>query len=106
MMAKAIPDAKFACTNWAVDDFVIAECTMNGTDKGPMVMPGMKIKATNKPLTMHSVDVIQMKDGKAISGTSYGNGMEMAMQLGLMKPMGEHKAMAADAKKPAAPATK
>ena len=78
---------------------------MTGTNKGPM----MKLAATNKPVNIHGVDVIQMKDGKAASGVSYGNGMEMAMQLGLMKPPSEKKADAAkaDATKGAAkPATK
>jgi len=84
---------------------------MSGTNKGPMVAPGMKLAATNKPINLHGVDVIQMKDGKAVSGMSYGNGMEMAMQLGLMKPPAEKKdaakkegaaATSKDAAKPAA----
>ena len=91
MVTKAIPDLKMNCQTWAVDDFVIEECAMSGTQKGPMVGPGMKLAATNKPLKIHGVDVIQMKDGKAVSGWSYGNGMEMAMQLGLMKPPSEKK---------------
>jgi steroid delta-isomerase-like uncharacterized protein len=88
-VTKAIPDLKMNCTTWAVDDFVIEECAMSGTNKAPM--PGMKVAATNKPLNVHGVDVIQMKDGKAVSGWSYGNGMEMAMQLGLIKPPAEKK---------------
>jgi steroid delta-isomerase-like uncharacterized protein len=104
---KAIPDAKYACQNWAVDDYVIAECAMTGTNKGGL--PEMHVAATNKPLNLHTVDVVQLKDGKAIAGTSYANGMEMATQLGLIKPPGEKKDAAAkkdaakpDAAKPAA----
>jgi ketosteroid isomerase-like protein len=88
MVTKAVPDMKMNCTTWAVDDYIIEECAMTGTNKGPLVAPDMKIAATNKPLNLHSVDVIQMKDGKAVKGYSYGNGMEMASQLGLMK---DHK---------------
>jgi steroid delta-isomerase-like uncharacterized protein len=88
-VTKAIPDMKMNCQTWAVDDYVIEECAMSGTNKAPM--PGIKAAATNKPLNIHGVDVIQMKDGKAVSGWSYGNGMEMAMQLGLMKPPAEKK---------------
>jgi steroid delta-isomerase-like uncharacterized protein len=97
MVTKAIPDLKMNCTTWAVDDFVIEECAMSGTNKGPFTAPGMKVPATNKPITLHGVDIIQMKDGKAVSGTSYGNGMEMAEQLGLMKHHGGD-AKTADAK--------
>ena len=102
MVTKAIPDMKMSCQTWAVDDFIIEECAMTGTNKGPMVAPGMKLPATNKPLNLHSVDVIQLKDGKAVSGMSYDNGMEMAMQLGLMKPPGEKKEAAKDTGKDAA----
>ena len=91
MVTKAIPDMKMSCQTWGVDDYVIEECAMTGTNKGPMVAPGMKLPATNKPVNFHGVDVIQLKDGKAVNGTSYGNGMEMAMQLGLMKPPSEKK---------------
>jgi len=94
MVTKAIPDLKMSCQTWGVDDYIIEECAMAGTNKGPMEAPGMKIPATNKPINFHGVDVIQMKDGKAVSGWSYGNGMEMAMQLGLM-PHGDKKAQAA-----------
>jgi steroid delta-isomerase-like uncharacterized protein len=99
MVTKAIPDLKMSCQTWAVDDYVIEECAMAGTQKGPMVAPGMKLPASNKALNLHGVDVIQMKDGKAVNGKSYGNGMEMAMQLGLIKPPAEKKDAAA--KKPA-----
>jgi steroid delta-isomerase-like uncharacterized protein len=84
MVTKAVPDMKMACTTWAVDDYIVEECAMSGTNKGPFVAPDMKIPATNKPVNFHGVDVIQMKDGKATKGYSYGNGIEMAMQLGLM----------------------
>ena len=62
----------------------------------------MHIPATNKPMSLHTVDVVQLKDGKAVTGTSYANGMEMATQLGLIKPPGEKKdADKKDAAKPA-----
>lgn len=74
---------------------------MSGTQKGPMVAPGMKLPASNKALNIHGVDIIQMKDGKAVSGKSYGNGMEMAMQLGLIKPPSEKKDASKKDAKPA-----
>jgi hypothetical protein len=48
-----------------------------------------------------------MKDGKAVKGWSFGNGGEMAMQLGWIKPPpapGEKGAAPAAPAKPATPA--
>lgn len=81
MMTKAFPDTKAEIKNiWAFGDYVIVEEVMTGTHKGDF----MGIKATKKPVNMHGIDVIQVKDGKAVHGWSYMNGAEMAMQLGLM----------------------
>jgi ketosteroid isomerase-like protein len=105
MMSKAVPDLKMNCTTWGVDDYVLEECEMTGTNKGSFVFPGMKTKPTNKPVDFHGFDVIQMKDGKAAHGWSYGNGMEMAMQLGMMKPP-KDKGTAAAAQTTAKPPSK
>jgi steroid delta-isomerase-like uncharacterized protein/uncharacterized protein (TIGR02246 family) len=89
---KAFPDLKQTTSNaWAIGDYVINEGTMSGTNKGAF----MGMPATKKSMNQHFVDVLQFKDGKLSRGWSYGNGMEVAMQLGLMKPPGA---------KPAAPA--
>jgi steroid delta-isomerase-like uncharacterized protein len=86
-MGKAFPDVKIAVDNiWGIEDFVIQETTMTGTHKGPLAGPGGTIPATKKPVNFHGVDVIQIKDGKAVKGWSYANGAELAMQLGLIKP--------------------
>jgi steroid delta-isomerase-like uncharacterized protein len=84
--AKAFPDMKLTCTPWGFDDWVVQECVMNGTNKGALVMGPMKVGPTNKPVEFHGVDVMQIKDGKATRGWSYTNGMEFAVQMGLMKP--------------------
>ena len=77
MMTKAFPDLRVTCESWGIEDFLIEECTMSGTNKGPIVAPGMKLTPTNKSVSLHSVNVIQMKDGKAVNGRSYGNRAEM-----------------------------
>jgi len=102
-MIKAFPDLKATNANvWGVGDFVIAEGSMTGTHKGAL----MGIQPTKKQINMHGLDVIQFnKDGKVVRGTSYGNGAEMMMQLGLIPQPGAAKAApATPAAKPAKPA--
>lgn len=91
MMTKAFPDTKAEVKNvWAFGDYVIVEEVMTGTHKGDF----MGIKATKKAVNVHGLDIVQVKDGKAVHGWSYMNAGEMAMQLGLVP----------DPAKPATPA--
>jgi steroid delta-isomerase-like uncharacterized protein len=101
----AFPDLKMQATStWAVEDFVIAEVTTTGTPKGSFM--GL-VSQTKKPVTLHMADVVQLKDGKAVSGWSYGNSVELLSQFGLMKPPGAAKPDAkADAKPAPKPETK
>jgi steroid delta-isomerase-like uncharacterized protein len=99
-VTKAFPDVKVTPVNsWAVGDFVITENAVTGTHKGAF----MGIQPTKKSMTMHDIDIVQFKDGKMVKGTTYGNGGEMLMQLGLL-PMPGAKPTAAPAKPAAAPA--
>jgi steroid delta-isomerase-like uncharacterized protein len=101
---KAFPDAKVQISNaWGAGDFVIVEDVFTGTNNGAF----MGKPATKKQVNMHGLDVVQMKDGKAVKGWSFGNGGEMAMQLGWIKPptaAGEKGAAPAAPAKPATPA--
>ncbi len=102
-MTTAFPDVKATTQNaWGVGDFVIAEGTLSGTHKAAF----FGIQPTKKQINLHGLDIIQFKDGKIVSGRSYGNGAEMMMQLGLMPAPGAAGAKAAPAKdaKPATPA--
>jgi predicted ester cyclase len=84
---KAIPDLKQDKTvQIAAGDLVVTEGVLQGTLKGNLG----PLKATNKPISMHFVDIIQVKDGKAAKLTTYANSME------LMPPPAAPKA---DAKK-------
>jgi steroid delta-isomerase-like uncharacterized protein len=102
-VTKAFPDLKVSSTNtWTFGDFVVTETTMTGTHKGAF----MGIQPTKKSINLHSVDVVQLKDGKAVKGTTYANGGEMMMQLGLLPAPGAAKdAKTTPAAKPATPAT-
>lgn len=98
-MRAGFPDAKMSVTNqWAVGDFVISESTFSGTNTGAF----MGMKATKKPVSLQSVDIIMMKDGKIAKGWSFGNSVQAAEQLGLLPAPGA--APAAPAKAPATPA--
>ena len=89
----AFPDLKSTSTNmWGVEDYVINEYVMTGTQKGALSGPAGTIPATGKPVTLHGVEIFQLKDGKMVHGWGYENGAEFAMQLGLMKPPGQPKA--------------
>jgi steroid delta-isomerase-like uncharacterized protein len=105
-MTTAFPDVKATTQNaWGIGDVVIAEGTITGTQKGAF----FGIQPTKKQISLHGVDIIQFKDGKIVSGRSYGNGAEMMMQLGLMPQPGAKDAKGAPAAKTdtkAAPAAK
>lgn len=80
------PDGKHTTVSTlAVNDFVIAEGTLEGTHKGTF----FGIPATKKTVKLAYVDIFQFKDGKMIHGWSYANGADFAMQLGLMPKPGE-----------------
>jgi steroid delta-isomerase-like uncharacterized protein len=98
-LTTAFPDVKMAQNNaWGVGDFAIVEFTMTGTNKGAFF--GMP--ATKKPISERALDIIQVKDGKAVKGWTYMNGADLMTQLGVgPKPAADAKA--AD-KKPAADA--
>jgi steroid delta-isomerase-like uncharacterized protein len=105
MITKALPDLKTpATTSMGVEDFAILEYNMTGTQKGPMG----PIPATKKPVSVHGIDIFQLKDGKVVRGWTYSNNAELLGQLGLLKAPGDAKgapgAKPGD-KKPAAPAT-
>ena len=100
MIFKAIPDFKQTRgTQVAADDYVVTEGTMVGTQKGAMG----PLKASNKPINVHFVDVLQMKDGKMVKGWSYGNSVEMLVQTGVMPMPGAMPAASGSAAPMGAP---
>jgi steroid delta-isomerase-like uncharacterized protein len=95
---KAFPDSKMTLdVIFSVDEYTVAESTMTGTNNGPLG----PLKATKKPVTVHSLDVVTIKDGKVQSGTSYSNSFEMLAQAGLLpKPKAAKTDPKAEEKKP------
>jgi steroid delta-isomerase-like uncharacterized protein len=81
MFTKAFPDAKFSSKAlYGVDDVVVSESSMTATHSGPLG----PLKPTNKPVTLHGLDVMVVMDGKLASGSSYSNSLELLAQEGLL----------------------
>jgi steroid delta-isomerase-like uncharacterized protein len=78
---KAFTDIKMSADPIiAVDDYIVAEGTLTATHSGPLG----PLKPTKKPVNLHALDVVKVKDGKIVSGTTYSNGMEILAQEGLL----------------------
>jgi steroid delta-isomerase-like uncharacterized protein len=105
MFWKAFSDGKIDVPNvWAAGDYAVAEGTFTGTNDGPMD----KMPKTGKKVSMQYAEIFKMKDGKVVELWRFRNGVDMAMQLGLMpmpKPADAGKGADAgkDAGKDAAP---
>jgi hypothetical protein len=85
---------------FAADDFVISEGIGTGTQKGALG----PFKPSNKPATLHFVDIYRIKDGKAAHLDSYSNSAEMLVAIGAMPPIAPPPAASASAAPSAAPA--
>jgi steroid delta-isomerase-like uncharacterized protein len=85
MYAKALPDMSVTIDKaWAfAPNVVVAEFTFTGTMKGSLG----PFKATGKPITIHGLDVDELKDGKMQKAVTFSNGLELLAALGaLPKP--------------------
>jgi len=77
----AFPDMKATMTqSFSVGEFAIVEYEYKGTHKGALG----PIKATNKTVDIHQVEVDEIKDGKFVRGWAWGDSAEMLKQLGLL----------------------
>jgi steroid delta-isomerase-like uncharacterized protein len=78
---ESFPDIHVT-TNFMIaqGDTVVAYLTMAGTNSG--AMGGMP--ATNKQVTMDGIDIIAIKDGKAIERWGFSDNMKMMQQMGMM----------------------
>ena len=66
------------------DGYVVTEGILTGTNKGAIG----PFKASNKPVTLHFVDVFQLKDSKIVSGVTYMNSQELLTQIGAVPAPG------------------
>jgi steroid delta-isomerase-like uncharacterized protein len=81
MYVKAFPDAKMTPDAlFSVDDYIVSESTFTATHAGQLG----PLKPTKKPVTLHGLDIMMVKDGKVQSGSSYSNSFELLGQEGLL----------------------
>lgn len=65
----------------AEGDRVVAHYRWKGVNSGPM---GEGMPATNKPIDVHTVDVLRFENGKVVEHWGYMEEMKMMEQLGMM----------------------
>ena len=65
----------------AEGDRVVAHYRWQGVNTGSM---GEGMPATNKPIDVHSVDVLRFENGKVVEHWGYMEEMKMMQQLGMM----------------------
>jgi steroid delta-isomerase-like uncharacterized protein len=80
MMRTAFPDLKFTIEDAIAEgDKVVVRNTITGTQKGDW----LGIAATGKPFTMTSIDILRMKNGKAVEHWGSEDDLGMLAQLGV-----------------------
>jgi predicted ester cyclase len=100
----AFPDVQMKMTQGFADgDFYVGEIEYTGTQKAALG----PIKATNKAIDLHQLEVDQIKDGKIVKGWTWGNNVELLTELGAMPGHGDTppapSAAPSSSAKPAAP---
>ena len=69
-------------------DVVIVELSLNGTHKGPLMLPSGTIPATGKTIKTPCCDVFRIKDGKVFSFNCYAIATTLFAQLGVLGNLG------------------
>ena len=84
--ATAFPDMHRELLKFFVkeEDNVIVELTLNGTHKGPLVLPAGTIPATNKVMSAPCCDVFYLEKGKIKEFHCYNAGTIIFAQLGVL----------------------
>ena len=84
MWANGFPDGKVTIDRViASGDHVVVEFTGRGTHTGTLVTSMGEIPATGRSLTLQLCDVMEFKDGKVQSQTTYFDSGSMMAQLGI-----------------------
>lgn len=83
--ARAFPDMhRELFRMFAVGDTVIVELALQGTHKGPLVLPMGTIPPTGARMDAPCCDVFQLQNGKIRSFNCYPSGTTVLTQLGVL----------------------
>ncbi len=89
-MADAFPDIHREIFDiYEMNDVIVVELAIRGTNNGPLVTPQGTMPATGKAIDVPCCDVFHMREGKVISFHCYNAASIMMEQLG---PVGGSKA--------------
>jgi steroid delta-isomerase-like uncharacterized protein len=83
---RAFPDERGTITGaYTSGNTVAIEITWEGTQSGPLAMPdGQELPPSNKRMTVKSVEVIEIEDGKLKALRHYFDLMTILRQIGAM----------------------
>ena len=83
---QTFPDERGTITGaYTSGNTVAIELTWEGTQSGPMATPdGQELAASNKPINVESVEVIEVEDGKIKVLRHYFDLMTLLQQIGAM----------------------
>jgi len=83
MFIQAFPDLTVTIHEMVAEgDLVVTRMTFQGTHKGPM----LGAAPTNKQVTFRGLDMVRIKDGRAIEAWHEGNDAEVLLGLGVQVP--------------------
>lgn len=83
--AAAFPDMHRALEQLMVmDDVVVVQLTLNGTHRGPLVLPAGTVAPTLQTIHAPCCDVFRLKDGKVVSFDCYTAATILFAQLGIL----------------------
>jgi ketosteroid isomerase-like protein len=89
VFAAAFPDMHRDIHHvYETSDRVIVELSLNGTHKGPLVLPAGTLQPTGKEMHTPCCDVFYMRDGKIQRFNCYAAGTIMFAQLGVLANLG------------------
>jgi ketosteroid isomerase-like protein len=73
---------------YVTSDVVVVELSLNGTHRGPLVLPAGTIAATGKEMHAPCCDVFHLKEGKVTSFHCYTAATVIFAQLGVLGNLG------------------
>ena len=86
--AKAFPDMHRELYSFYLSgDIVCVELSLNGTHKGPLMLPMGTIPATGKKMSTPCCDVFQIENGKVKLFNCYPSGTVLLEQLGVLEDL-------------------